>query len=52
MVPITREPNMENALPRHPLDPEYSQALGEAVYTFSRLEWNAVWICERIKLGA
>lgn len=43
---------MESARLRQPLDPEYSQALGEAVYTFSILEWNAVWICERIKPGA
>lgn len=43
---------MENARLRQPLDPEYSQALGEAVYTFSILEWNVVWICERIKPGA
>ena len=52
MVLVAHEANMENARLRQPSDPEYCRALGEAVYTFSILEWNAVWICERIKPGA
>lgn len=43
---------MKDARFRQPIDSEYSQALGEAVFTFSILEWNAVWICERIQPGA
>jgi hypothetical protein len=43
---------MKDARFRQPIDSEYSQVLGEAVFTFSILEWNAVWICERIQPGA
>lgn len=43
---------MKDARFRQPIDSEYSQALGEAVFTFSILEWNAVWVCERIQPGA
>lgn len=34
-----------------PIDPEYARALGHAVYTFTLLEWNAVYCCERIEEG-
>lgn len=32
--------------------PEYTAALGLAVYCFASLEWNAVWCCERIERGS
>lgn len=32
-----------------PQDPEYFQAVGLAVIAFARLEWDAVWCCERLK---
>ncbi len=32
--------------------PDYSSALGLAVYCFASLEWNAVWCCERIHPGS
>jgi hypothetical protein len=35
--------------PRIPVEPAYTEALGLAVYAFARLEWNAVWCCERLK---
>ena len=34
---------------RIPQDPEYFQAIGLATIAFARLEWNAVWCCERLK---
>lgn len=34
------------------LDGAYIAALGLAVFTFARCEWQAVWCCERIKPGA
>lgn len=43
---------MKNARLRQPLDAEYAQALGEAAFVFSILEWNAIWACERIKPGS
>lgn len=35
-----------------PVHPDYTSAIGLAVYCFARLEWNAVWCCERIKPGS
>lgn len=35
-----------------PVHPDYTSALGLAVYCFARLEWNAVWCCERIEPGS
>jgi len=32
--------------------PDYTSALGLAVYCFARLEWNAVCCCERIEPGS
>ena len=32
--------------------PDYTAALGLAVYCFASLEWNAVWCCERIEPGS
>jgi hypothetical protein len=43
---------MKDARFRQSIDSEYSQALGEAVFIFSLLEWNAIWICKRIQPGA
>lgn len=34
------------------VDPDYTSALGLAVYAFASLEWNAVWCCERIEPGS
>jgi hypothetical protein len=33
------------------VDPEYACALGYAVYCFGSLEWNVVWIIERLDPG-
>jgi hypothetical protein len=32
--------------------PDYTAAIGVAVYCFASLEWNAVWCCERIGPGS
>lgn len=37
---------------RIPVSPDYTSALGLAVYCFASLEWNAVWCCERIEPGS
>ena len=37
---------------RIPVHPDYTSALGVAVYCFASLEWNAVWCCERIEPGS
>ena len=37
---------------RVPVDPEYIQAFGRAMFIFARLEWQAVWCCEKISPGA
>lgn len=37
---------------RIPIHPEYTAAIGVAVYCFASLEWNAVWCCERIEAGS
>ncbi|APO93712.1 hypothetical protein [Xanthomonas vesicatoria] len=34
-----------------PQDPEYFAAMGLATIAFARLEWNAVWCCERLAPG-
>ena len=34
-----------------PQDPSYFQAIGLAAVAFARLEWDAVWCCERLKPG-
>lgn len=31
-----------------PQDADYFHALGLAIVAFARLEWNAVWCCERL----
>jgi hypothetical protein len=36
---------------RIPVDPEYSCALGYAIYCFCSLEWHVVWIIERLDPG-
>ncbi|MBR0560494.1 hypothetical protein [Neokomagataea anthophila] len=36
---------------RIPQDPTYFQAIGLAAVAFARLEWDAVWCCERLELG-
>jgi hypothetical protein len=33
------------------VDPEYTCALGYAIYCFSSLEWNVAWIIERLDPG-
>ena len=35
-----------------PIHPDYTSAIGLAVYCFASLEWNAVWYCEQIEPGA
>lgn len=35
-----------------PVHPDYTRALGLAVYCFASLEWNAVRCCERIERGS
>lgn len=32
--------------------PDYASAIGLAVYCFARLEWHAIWCCERIDPGS
>lgn len=34
-----------------PQDADYFHALGLATVAFARLEWNAVWCCERLQKG-
>lgn len=36
---------------RIPQDNEYFHAVGMAAVAFARLEWNAVWCCERLEAG-
>lgn len=36
---------------RMPGDPDYFTAVGRATIAFARLEWNAVWCCERLQMG-
>lgn len=35
-----------------PVDPDYTSALGLAVYAFAGLEWNAIRCCERLEAGS
>lgn len=42
---------MSNDRLRIPQDPAYFHAFGLAAVAFSRLEWDAVWCCERLQLG-
>ena len=42
---------MSNARLHVPVDDDYLHALGMATFVFARLEWQAVWCCERIKPG-
>lgn len=42
-------PRRNEALPF--LDPDYAEALGQAVFAFARLEWTAVLACDRLKAG-
>lgn len=30
------------------LDSSYAEAIGRAVFVFARLEWDAIWICEKL----
>jgi hypothetical protein len=39
---------MQNDRFRVPVEAAYTSAIGLAVYAFARLEWDAVWCCERI----
>src|SRR5258707_663209 len=34
---------------RFTLDDPYATALGRAVFAFARLEWDAVWCCNKLK---
>ena len=36
---------------RIPQDPTYFQAIGLAAVAFARLEWDAVWCCQRLESG-
>ena len=36
---------------RIPQDPDYFHAIGLAAVAFARLEWDAVWCCERLQAG-
>ena len=40
------------AMDRIPVDPAYSEKLGKAMFIFARLEWQAVWCCEKIAPGS
>lgn len=42
---------MSNDRIRIPQDPDYFHAIGLAAVAFSRLEWDAVWCCERLEIG-
>ena len=36
---------------RVPVDAQYANAIGVAAYAFARLEWSAVYVCERLQSG-
>lgn len=36
---------------QHPVGPEYLNALGQAMYSFSSLEWMVIWAAEQIEPG-
>ena len=42
---------MANDRMRIPQDSAYFHAIGLAAVAFARLEWNAVWCCERLQAG-
>lgn len=42
---------MSNDRLRIPHDPDYFHAIGLAAVAFARLEWDAVWCCERLENG-
>jgi hypothetical protein len=37
---------------RVPVKPKYCSALGLATYCFASMSWNAVWCCEKLRLGS
>tara|TARA_B100000965_G_scaffold353436_1_gene329274 strand:+ start:156 stop:620 length:465 start_codon:yes stop_codon:yes gene_type:complete len=42
---------MPNDRLRIPQDPDYFHAVGLATIAFARLEWGAVWCCEKLQPG-
>lgn len=42
---------MSNERLRIPHDPDYFHVIGLAAIAFARLEWNAVWCCQRLEGG-
>lgn len=42
---------MNNARLRVPIDDAYLHAVGLATICFARLEWNAAWCCEKMRVG-
>lgn len=42
---------MQNDRLRVPIDAPYLNAVGLAMICFARLEWDAVWCCEKIQPG-
>jgi hypothetical protein len=42
---------MKNDRLRVQLDGAYAEAIGRAVFVFARLEWDAIWICEKLDPG-
>jgi hypothetical protein len=42
---------MKNDRLRFTLDNPYAVALGRAVFAFARLEWDAVWCCNKLEPG-
>lgn len=34
---------------RIPVESSYTEALGLVIYAFARLEWDAIWCCERLR---
>lgn len=43
---------MKNDRLKLAVDPDYTAALGLAVFAFASLEWNAVQCCERLEFGS
>ena len=48
---IVLESSAMNDRLRIPQDGEYFKAIGMAAIAFARLEWDAVWCCERLQPG-
>jgi hypothetical protein len=42
---------MANDRLRVPVEADYVAAIGLFTYAFARLEWDAIWCCERMKPG-